>query len=80
MDREEFTRAVLEYENTLYRVAKSMLGSEADWRRRGAKRAAARVGAAAYAQGPDVFQDLADAHFDKRVPRHIAAAREIRPA
>ena len=30
MDREEFTRAVLEYENTLYRVAKSMLGSEAD--------------------------------------------------
>ena len=30
MDREEFTRAVLEYENTLYRVAKSMLGSAAD--------------------------------------------------
>ena len=30
MDREEFTRAVLEYEKTLYRVAKSMLGSEAD--------------------------------------------------
>lgn len=30
MDREEFTRAVLEYESTLYRVAKSMLGSEAD--------------------------------------------------
>lgn len=30
MDKEEFTRAVLEYENTLYRVAKSMLGSEAD--------------------------------------------------
>ena len=30
MDREEFTRAVLEYENTLNRVAKSMLGSEAD--------------------------------------------------
>ncbi len=30
MDKEEFTRAVLEYESTLYRVAKSMLGSEAD--------------------------------------------------
>ena len=30
MDKEEFTRAVLEYERTLYRVAKSMLGSEAD--------------------------------------------------
>lgn len=30
MDKDEFTRAVLEYESTLYRVAKSMLGSEAD--------------------------------------------------
>lgn len=30
MDKEEFTRAVLEYESTLYRVAKSMLSSEAD--------------------------------------------------
>lgn len=30
MDKEEFIRAVLEYESTLYRVAKSMLGSEAD--------------------------------------------------
>ena len=30
MDKEEFTRAVLEYESTLYRVAKSMLGIEAD--------------------------------------------------
>ena len=30
MDKEEFTSAVLEYESTLYRVAKSMLGSEAD--------------------------------------------------
>ena len=30
MAKEEFTRAVLEYESTLYRVAKSMLGSEAD--------------------------------------------------
>lgn len=30
MDKEEFTRAVLEYESALYRVAKSMLGSEAD--------------------------------------------------
>ena len=30
MDKEEFTRAVLEYVSTLYRVAKSMLGSEAD--------------------------------------------------
>ena len=30
MDKVEFTRAVLEYESTLYRVAKSMLGSEAD--------------------------------------------------
>lgn len=30
MDKEEFARAVLEYESTLYRVAKSMLGSEAD--------------------------------------------------
>lgn len=30
MDKEEFTRAVLEYESTLYRVAKSMLGSEAE--------------------------------------------------
>lgn len=30
MDKEEFTRAVLKYESTLYRVAKSMLGSEAD--------------------------------------------------
>lgn len=30
MDKEEFTRAALEYESTLYRVAKSMLGSEAD--------------------------------------------------
>lgn len=30
MDKEEFTHAVLEYESTLYRVAKSMLGSEAD--------------------------------------------------
>lgn len=30
MDKSEFTRAVLEYEQTLYRVAKSMLGDEAD--------------------------------------------------
>ncbi len=30
MDKSEFTRAVLEYERTLYRVAKSMLGDEAD--------------------------------------------------
>ena len=30
MDKNEFTRAVLEQERTLYRVAKSMLGDEAD--------------------------------------------------
>ena len=78
MDKTEFTAAVLEAEQTLYRVAKTMLGSEHDCADAAQQAILRAWGTAWNAPEPQVLQNLADAHPDQRVQRHASSAAAAR--